>query len=108
MYRIFCLLGLYGFAAYRMLPAAQNIYRSMTQIKFSEHVFDNVKREFALEQDQEKLEKYQTLDFHQEIRLENIEFAYPTDRRTVIRDFSFTIVKNTSVGIVGKSGGKST
>lgn len=104
-------LGLYGFAAYRMLPAAQNIYRSVTQIKFSEHVFDNVKREFALEQGQKKLaQNNETLDFHQEIRLEHLEFAYPNrQEKPVIRDFSFTIVKNTSVGIVGKSGsGKST
>ena len=42
-------LGLYGFAAYRMLPAAQNIYRAITQIKFSRHVLNLLKPEFELE-----------------------------------------------------------
>jgi hypothetical protein len=42
-------LGLYGFAAYRMLPAAQNMYRAISQIKFSEQVLSVLKPEFALE-----------------------------------------------------------
>lgn len=104
-------LGLYGFAAYRMLPAAQNIYRSITQIKFSENVFSHIKQEFELEQHsyEQPLEQ-DTLVFKREMRLENISFAYPnrTDK-LILDDFNLIISKNSSVGIVGKSGsGKST
>ncbi|UUM28469.1 hypothetical protein NQU59_05010 [Acinetobacter colistiniresistens] len=42
------ILGLYGIAAYRMLPAAQNIYRAITQIKFSQNVFKSIRDEFLL------------------------------------------------------------
>ena len=106
-------LGLYGFAAYRMLPAAQNIYRSISQIKFSEQVLSIIKPEFALE----KTEHIKNLNssitkvkFENFIRLENISFAYPNRiEQTILKDFNLEIKKNSSLGIVGKSGsGKST
>lgn len=106
-------LGLYGFAAYRMLPAAQNMYRAISQIKFSEQVLCVLKPEFALEKDELKhIEKDSTqyLKFEHSIRLENISFAYPNRIESpILNNFSLEVKKNASLGIVGKSGsGKST
>ncbi|NWK80874.1 ABC transporter ATP-binding protein [Acinetobacter sp. SwsAc4] len=106
-------LGLYGFAAYRMLPAAQNMYRAISQIKFSEQVLSVLKPEFALEKDELKhIEKDSTqyLKFEHSIRLENISFAYPNRIDSpILNNFSLEVKKNSSLGIVGKSGsGKST
>lgn len=107
-------LGLYGFAAYRMLPAAQNIYRSISQIKFSQQVLNILKPEFKLESYQEDnlylVKKIEKLSFNKSIRLENICFAYPNRLdQPVLDDFNVEINKNTSLGIMGKSGcGKST
>lgn len=106
-------LGLYGFAAYRMLPAAQNMYRAISQIKFSEQVLSVLKPEFALEKDELKhIEKDSTqyLQFEHSIRLENISFAYPNRIESpILNNFSLEVKKNASLGIVGKSGsGKST
>ena len=106
-------LGLYGFAAYRMLPAAQNMYRAISQIKFSEQVLSVLKPEFALEKDELKhIEKDSTqyLKFENSIRLENISFAYPNRMESpILNNFSLEVKKNASLGIVGKSGsGKST
>ena len=106
-------LGLYGFAAYRMLPAAQNMYRAISQIKFSEQVLSVLKPEFALEKDELKhIEKDspQHLKFENSIRLENISFAYPNRIESpILNNFSLEVKKNASLGIVGKSGsGKST
>ena len=106
-------LGLYGFAAYRMLPAAQNIYRSISQIKFSEQVLSILQPEFALEKTEhtDSLESdIQKLKFENSIRLENISFAYPNrTEQPILNDFSLEIKKNSSLGIIGKSGsGKST
>ena len=107
------ILGLYGFAAYRMLPAAQNIYRSISQIKFSEQVLFILKPEFALEKTEpiNSLNSgIQRLKFENFIRLENISFAYPNGpEHPVLKDFNVEIEKNSSLGVVGKSGsGKST
>lgn len=106
-------LGLYGFAAYRMLPAAQNMYRAISQIKFSEQVLSVLKPEFALEKDElMHIEKDSTqyLKFEHSIRLENISFAYPNRKESpILNNFSLEVNKNASLGIVGKSGsGKST
>ena len=106
-------LGLYGFAAYRMLPAAQNMYRAISQIKFSEQVLSVLKPEFALEKDELKhIEKDSTqyLKFENSIRLENISFAYPNRIESpILNNFSLEVKKNASLGIIGKSGsGKST
>lgn len=102
-------LGLYGFAAYRMLPAAQNIYRSISQIKFSERVLAVLKPEFALEKDQFK-NNIQPLAFENSINLRNISFYYPNkEEYPILNNYSLEIKKNSSIGIVGKSGsGKST
>ncbi|MGE8557195.1 MAG: ABC transporter ATP-binding protein [Acinetobacter sp.] len=106
-------LGLYGFAAYRMLPAAQNIYRSISQIKFSQAVLNVVLPEFELGKDivtQNSTVPKTRLKFEKSILLENISFTYPNrSEKPILSDFSIEIKKNTSLGIMGKSGsGKST
>lgn len=105
-------LGLYGFAAYRMLPAAQNIYISITQIKFTEHIFKKLKTEFNLESKNEHIEykEQDILVFNKGIYLKNISFSYPSrPSLLVLDDFNLKISKNQTIGIVGKSGkGKST
>lgn len=104
-------LGLYGFAAYRMLPAAQNIYRSISTLKFAQHVFTNIKREFELEKDlNTNTAIIDRIKFNHSMTLKNIAFSYPSrDNKLVLSNFNLVIQKNTSIGIVGKSGsGKST
>lgn len=104
-------LGLYGFAAYRMLPAAQNIYRSISTLKFAQHVFKNIKQEFELEKKlNTEIATVENIKFNHYIRLENIAFSYSNrDDKFVLQNFNLVIPKNSSLGIVGKSGsGKST
>ncbi len=104
-------LGLYGFAAYRMLPAAQIMYRAITQIKFSQQVFDILQPEFSLElHEVTHISQLSTIQFQKEIRIEGVSFAYPNRLdRPVLQNLDLTIDKNSSIGIVGKSGsGKST
>lgn len=111
--QILPVLGLYGFAAYRMLPAAQNIYRAISQIKFSQQVLNVLIPEFDLEKEKGEprhLNHLAPLKFEKSIRVENISFAYPNrSDKPVLSNFSLEIQKNTSLGIMGKSGsGKST
>lgn len=103
-------LGLYGFAAYRMLPAAQNIYRAISQIKFSSPILKVIQPEFELEKVEDSAKVKQKLIFEKSIRLENISFSYPNrPDHHVLKNFSLEVPKNSSLGIMGKSGsGKST
>lgn len=105
------ILGLYGVAAYRMLPAAQIIYRSFATLKFSEHILDNVVAEFEINNsDLNNYKADSNISFNSAMELHNVSFVYPTSPdRKVIDNFNLLIEKNASVGIVGKSGsGKST
>ncbi len=102
-------LGLYGFAAYRMLPAAQVMYRGFAKLKFSSAALQAIHRDLILPEVRTP-EASSTLKPHTEIRLQGIRYAYPSaPDKPVFDGFDLVIPAHTSVGIVGKSGaGKST
>jgi ABC-type multidrug transport system fused ATPase/permease subunit len=102
-------LGLYGFAAYRMLPAAQVMYRGFAKLKFSSSALQSIHRDLILPEARPPVVD-SPLEPHKEIRLQGIRYAYPSaPDKAVLAGFDLTIPAHTSVGIVGKSGaGKST
>lgn len=102
-------LGLYGFAAYRMLPAAQIVYRGIARLKFSSASLEAIYQDLMLPGAPES-EAGDPLSVKKEIRLRDITYAYPSSPdRHVFRNFDLVIPANTSVGIVGRSGaGKTT
>ena len=102
-------LGLYGFAAYRMLPAAQIVYRGFAKVKFSSPALDVIHRDLLLPETDET-QKQPMLVPNREIRMSGIRYAYPsTPHKPVLHQFDLVIPANTSLGIAGRSGaGKST
>lgn len=102
-------LGLYGFAAFRLLPSAQIMYRGLAQLKFSSASLDVLYQGLSLLSQTPK-EEIKPLPLKHEIRLENIHYAYPsTPDKKVFNGLNLTIKVNTSLGIKGTSGtGKST
>ncbi len=106
------IVGLYAFAAYRLMPTLQQIYQDITTIRSSLYAFEVVYQDYMTCSG--KHEKYQggsnqNLNFSKEIKFHNITFQYPKARESVIENFSLTIKANTTVGLVGGSGaGKTT
>lgn len=102
-------LGLYGFAAYRMLPSAQIMYRGFAKLKFSSAALDTIHRDLHLPEEAPASAAV-PLGPTAEIRLQGVTYAYPsTPDKPVLNDFNLTIPAGISVGIVGKTGaGKST
>lgn len=103
-------LGLYGFAAYRMLPAAQIMYRGFARLKFASATLDNLHRDILLPPPPIVTAAESPIVPRQEIRLSGIRYAYPSaPHKQVLKDFDLIIPVNTSLGIKGRSGaGKST
>ncbi|WP_234264212.1 ABC transporter ATP-binding protein [Hydrogenophaga sp. NFH-34] len=104
-------LGLYGFAAYRLLPAAQIMYRGFARLKFASATLDSLHRDMSLPLPTAvPAAGQQAIVLRQEIRLSGIRYAYPsTPGKPVLDGFDLVIPVNTSVGIKGPSGtGKST
>lgn len=103
-------LGLYGFAAYRMLPSAQIMYRGLARLKFASASLDNLHRDMSLPLAALDHNNLTTLAPQYEIRLQGIRYAYPsTPDKPVFNNFNLHIPAKTSIGIKGPSGaGKST
>ncbi len=102
-------LGLYGFAAYRVLPAAQVIYRGMARLRFTTASLERLHQDFSLLSPVGSPLR-PPLRPEKDIVLEHIDFAYPGNpQRLVVENLDLVIPVNTSLAIVGKSGaGKST
>ncbi len=108
------MLGLYGFCGYRMLPAIQNVYLAVTQIRFGIEPLRNVVAEIESaassdRDDHEPLDFDGRLTFDEAIRFENVFYRYPGTDVHGITDLSLTIPRGSAVGIVGQTGaGKTT
>lgn len=103
-------LGLYGFAAYRMLPAVQIMYRGFARLQFASATLDNLHQDLTLPLPPTAASGQPPIVPRQEIRLSSIRYAYPSALdKPVLDGFDLVIPVNTSVGIQGPSGaGKST
>lgn len=106
-------LAIYALACFKLLPALQQIYSSITQIKGNSAAFEAVKQDLQQsETAQNELNKKTTvpkLQLEQQIRLDGISFAYPNKEKYALNNVSISIPKNHVIGIVGSSGsGKST
>lgn len=102
-------LGLYGFAAYRMLPSAQIMYRGFARLRFSSAALDVIHHDLLLPET--ILDRgTEPIVPRKAIQLKQVSYAYPSapDKR-ILDGFDLTIPVGTSVGIIGKTGsGKST
>lgn len=106
-------LAIYALACFKLLPALQQIYSSITQIKGNSAAFEAVKEDLQQsETAQNELNKRTTapkLKLKQKIRLDDISFAYPNKEKYALNSVSISIPNNHVIGIVGSSGsGKST
>lgn len=102
-------LGLYGFSAYRLLPAAQIVYRGIAKLKFSSPALAVLDADLALPMRPTE-GPVDVLQVREGIKLEDIRFSYPSaPERLVLDEFNLVVPAGTSVGIMGASGvGKST
>ena len=108
------IIGLFTFAAYRIMPALQNIYASVTAIRFYVHALDVLYEDMYFFEHKSytttySKKKFSTLNLQKELKLEEITFSYPGTRKPVIDNLNIKIDSNTSVAFVGKTGvGKTT
>jgi len=103
------LIALYAFAGYRLLPAIQRIFISLTQLRFVVPSLD------ALVEDLKSLKPVNlnknqgSLTFNKKITLNHIRYSYPNSSTEVIKDISLSIAAYSTIGIVGPTGsGKTT
>lgn len=104
-------LGVYAFASYRLLPALQSLFGSLTSLRFSVASIDMLHKDVDLQHRSHLVhrDKIPTLPFRSRLELRTIDFHYPNSDRPVLEDFSLVVEANSTVGIVGATGsGKTT
>ena len=103
------IVSLYVFAAYRLLPAAQQIYSSFVQLTFVgpslNKLYEDLKN---LKLIKENI-NHEVLTFNKTITLNNIYYYYPNTLRPALKDLTLSIPVKSTVGFVGATGsGKTT
>jgi ATP-binding cassette, subfamily B, bacterial PglK len=111
------ILGLFGVAAMRLMPAFSRMVTSMTAIKENTAALDVIYQD--IKEYSERLQrpavdqmddsKTKKIEFKNSLRLENLSYQYPQSEGNALSNVSLTVPKGASVAIVGRSGaGKTT
>lgn len=106
------ILSVYTLAAFKLLPAFQQIFVNVATIKGNLSAFETIEQDL-IDSAQIKSNTHKSedgsLDLKKKISLENITFTYPGNSEPAIKKLNMSIPVNSLVGIVGPSGsGKST
>jgi len=107
-------LGMFGVAAYKLMPAVNqlitNIQRIRSKIPSIKLIYEEVD-ELSLNVINNDISNSlsNNKEFKNSIEVKKVEFSYPSTKGHSLDDISISIPKGSAVGIVGKSGaGKST
>tara|TARA_R110002073_G_scaffold192387_1_gene351166 strand:+ start:9976 stop:11781 length:1806 start_codon:yes stop_codon:yes gene_type:complete len=109
------ILAVYALAAFKLLPALQQIYASVTQIKGNiaafEAVRDDLERSFETQNVNTGTSKLNEMSLKHSISFKDIEFSYPNKDRAAVSNVNMSIPANSVIGLVGSGSsgsGKST
>ncbi len=110
------ILSVYALAGFKLLPAFQQIYQSVSVIRGNLAAFEVLRDDLYSSAEnphelrmQERTVRDVYLRLSESIQLENVTFTYPGKEEPAIKGLSLTIPANSVIGLVGSSGsGKST
>lgn len=102
------LLGLFVVAGYRIIPSASKIMIAINALNQSKWVYDTLEPLILDEKSRVKADTTH-LQFEESLEVENIKFAFDSNKPALFNNYSLKINKGEVVGIMGPSGsGKTT
>ena len=103
------IIALYALAGYRLMPALQKIYISLTELRVVGPSLNDIYNDLTnLQTTSNKIDK-DKLQFEKSINLKNIYYNYPNASRTALKNINLTIPARSTIGLVGATGsGKTT
>lgn len=103
-------ISLYAFAGYRLVPALQQIYGSLSQLRITGPAVEALHTELSeLKLSESSDETNAQIIFAKSITLNNIHYTYPNADRSAINGLDMIIPAHEVIGLVGATGcGKTT
>ena len=102
-------ISVYALAGYRLMPALQQIYGAVTQIRFADAALDSLHADLMNLQIESSNSEDGNITLKRAIILDNINYNYPNTSEQAIRDLNLIIPAKSTVGLVGTTGsGKTT
>lgn len=103
------IIALYAFAGYRVMPALQQIYSSITQLKYINPVFHSVHKDITQLKINNPNENKNKFNFKNKITLKDLSYTYPNTSKKTLNKLNIEIPYNKQIGFVGVTGsGKTT
>ncbi len=103
------IVSLYVFAGYRLMPALQQIYSSITQLRFIGPSVNSLSDDLKNIQQIKTHSNNEKININKSISLKNIYYNYPNTSRVALNDINLNIPAHSKVGFVGSTGsGKTT
>ncbi len=100
------IIGLYFFAVFRIMPSINRVINNIQSIRYSTPSFNKIYENFTNKTVIENTTE--NIDFKEEIKFEKISFSH-NNLENIIHEAEFSIKKNTTTLILGKTGsGKTT
>ncbi len=106
-------LSVYAFACYRLMPALQQVYIQLSNMRFAGPALDALHKDFNTLNHEDASDfnrcSHLPLNIHQGLRLEQVGYTYPKASQPAINTITLDIPARTTVGLVGTTGsGKTT
>jgi ATP-binding cassette, subfamily B, bacterial PglK len=102
------IIGLFAYAALRIMPALNNIVTSLNSMRFGRAALEDVETDLAMPVPP-TLTEVPPLPFERELRCESVGFTYDGTSEATLSGIDLVVRRGESIGIVGATGaGKST
>lgn len=107
------IITLYAFVGFRLMPALQSLYSSLSTLRFVGPSIDILEKDLMFiekaSQSNAIIDHGDKLLFNETIKLKNIIYSYPNTKTPALKNITFTIPVKNTLGVVGFTGsGKTT
>jgi len=101
--------ALYAFTGYRLMPAFQQIYGSLTNIRFNQEALDQLHKQLLETREGTVFTENKKMPLKNSIQVRNVQYTYPGADKPALKGINLDIPSGHSIGFIGSTGsGKTT